>query len=525
MKNKGICLFFLTFSLLLLSGCASKGKLIGEYKKLVEEKNYVGAQDLLNKEKLYANKESELLNLVENGSLHLYRQNYYQALQYFDQARDLSDKLFTVSVSKKITSSIVGEESDIYYGEKYERSLIRYYTILAHLNIYNNGFYEAFSEFKNDDSKKEAKIEIKHEKVELSEEQKRFHLQAARAVLIEWNSILEDYQRTYAGELTYKDDLLAKYLGAMIHLKMGSSSEKQIALNLLKESEKTKFRFYNSYQSFNNSYKNFSSNFQKFPSMKEEQVKKEFVLETSFSKQLDEYAQGKIKDWNKKQDNTYVVLHLGSIASKVAESIKFPINLGVGQAIATSDMGDFLSFSRGLLYISAGNIPLIEFEVAKIPYRHFNKNYSLVIKDGVVVKSEKAALLVNPLSEMAYQALDNESGVLAAKKGARLVTKHAAALVSAYLSYKSLKQSLGPEGARFAASLSYVAFNRGIAQSEKADLRSWTTLPSAVVMNSFSLSPGEYDLFLKDNETSTETKIGKVKVDGKQEINITTLFN
>lgn len=519
MKNKGICLILVTISLF-VSSCASKGKLIGEYQKLVTEKNYVGAQNLLNSKKLYEDKESELLNLVENGSLHLYQQNYYQALQYFDQARDLSDKLFTVSLSKKVTSTIVGDESDTYYGEKYERSLIRYYTILAHLNLYNTGFYEAFVEIKKD-----AQIENKHEKKELSIEQKNFHLQAARAVLIEWNSILEDYQRTYAGELTYKDDLLAKYLGVIIHSKIGSISEKQIALNLLKESEKTKFRFYNSYESFNSSYKKFNSNFDKFPSMKEEQIKNEFVLETTFGQKLSEYSQEKIKNWNKKQDNTYVILHLGSISPKVAQSIKFPINLSVGQAIAASEMGDFLSFSRGLLYISAGNIPLIDFEVTKIPYRHFNKNYSLIVRDGAVVKSEKPALLIDPLSEMAYLALENESGISAAKKGARLVTKHIAALVSSYVSYKNLKQSLGPEGARLAASLSYIAFNRGIAQSEKADLRSWITLPDVVLMNSFNLVAGEYDLFLKDNETSLETKIGRVNVDEKQEVNIKTIFN
>lgn len=52
--------------------------------------------------------------------------------------------------------------------------------------------------------------------------------------MLEWNSILEDLKKTTAGEVTYKDDLLAKFVGAVIHTKADTSSDRQIALAFTK---------------------------------------------------------------------------------------------------------------------------------------------------------------------------------------------------------------------------------------------------------------------------------------------------
>lgn len=513
----------LVFSLVLFAGCAGNQKAILQYRDLVQKRDYKSALEMMKGDSIYKDEESRLLKFVELGTLHLYSGEFYQALQYFDRARDLSDKLFTVSISKKLAGTLGNESSDNYYGEKYERSLIRYYTILAHYNLYEKGQYEAYTDEERDDKGKVLKS-TPVAAVALDESKKRFHLTAAKSVLLEWNSILEDMKKTTAGEVTYKDDLLAKFVGAVLHEKADTTTDRQIALGLYKESKNTVFRYYNSYQSFNTKYSDFNKEFKKFPGMDTKLIQSNFVASTPLSSAVMSYADLQIKDWGaKNRDNVYLVWHEGIIASKEIKKYEFPIGLEAATLTVGSTM-DFVGFSKQALVIVDQVIPKIQFEMPTIPYRANNEDLKLVVKKAGKTVLEKPGLLVDPLSEMAFYTMDSKATSDLVKTGTRVAAKHLTALGAAYLTYRNLKDKMGDGIALMSGTAAYSLAAKGIAETEKADLRSWMTLPNQVRMNSFKLPAGEYELYSFNGATKVESLIGRFSVQGDEKVALKTFF-
>src|SRR5690606_2673265 len=139
--NQKLSFFFLFF---LVVSCASHKKNYKELKNFTEKEDYARAIELIKSDEFYPEERSRLLKYLELGTIFYLKGDYYQAFQNFDLASDLSDKLFTVSVSKKITSTVLSDNLDNYYGEKYERSLIRFYQALVHYKLYQTGSYEAY---------------------------------------------------------------------------------------------------------------------------------------------------------------------------------------------------------------------------------------------------------------------------------------------------------------------------------------------------------------------------------------------
>lgn len=511
--------------ILLLSGCAGNQKEIIKYREMVQKKDFKSALEMMKGDSIYKDEESHLLKYVELGTLHLQGGEYYQALLNFDKARELSDKLFTVSVSKKIAGTIGNESSDNYYGERFERSLIRYYTILAHYNLYEKGEYEAYV-----DEQRDNKGKIISTKpiapVVLDEAKKRFHLMAAKSVLLEWNSILEDFKKTTAGEVTYKDDLLAKLVGAVLHLKADTSTDRQIAFNLLKESKNTVLKYYNSYQSFNTKYKDFNKDYSKLPGMKTELMLSTYVAATPLNTLLNTYADDLVKTWNKSEkekDNVFLVWHEGMIASKEIKKYEFPIGL-TAATVSVGTVNDFVGFAHQALVVVDTVVPKISFELPTIPYRLNSEELTFVVKKEGKIISEKSGVLVDPLSEMAFYTLDAKATSNLATKGARVAAKHITALLASYATYKALKEKMGDGIALLSGIAGYNLAARGIQESEKADLRSWITLPNQVRMNSFKLSPGNYEFYSLNPVTKVEVFVGKFSVNDQEKILLKTFF-
>ncbi len=89
----------LTLSLLLI-GCATNNR--QAYKKLrkeISEKKIDSAIKLVKGDTFYPEERSKLVKLLELANLQHIKGDYYQSLKTFDKARDLSDKLFTVSIN------------------------------------------------------------------------------------------------------------------------------------------------------------------------------------------------------------------------------------------------------------------------------------------------------------------------------------------------------------------------------------------------------------------------------------------
>jgi hypothetical protein len=542
---KGSLFLFLAFFVL---SCGSSGKKeAARFRRNLEASQLDQAKSMLADGIYYPGKNSELLRLVEYGTILHLEGNYYQSLLVFDKASELSNKLFTVSLSKKAGTFVLSEKVDNYYGEKYERSAIRFYQALNHLILAKTGFYEQYSApvwpiRPKGNPETEGDVKVKEEKTvnktnkkkvklkaaafktipakKLSNKKKLRHLRAARASIVAWDSLLDSYQAISGGKDLYKEDMTAKVFGAWVHRSQKTRGDTNIAKGLYKEGQKLLFRNYNTYQTYNSKHKKFRDDFKKLPKMGRAKVEKEYVSASLFSDQLKNLLKEEERTLkSKKKSNSFFLINEGFIASKTAKKYSFPIGfntlpLGVG----VGSKGDFISFVRKVLAISSVGGPAISFELPYIESFDFPKTSQLIIKDkaGKLVAKKDLAIL-NPMSDLAREALDQKNGWLKTKVGTRLVAKHLVALGTAYVAYRAAKKKQGELLAMLGATAMYALSNRAINSGETADLRFWSSLPGLVRGAHLKLKAGLYDAFIISSTAGPEvslktTSLGEVLI-------------
>jgi len=504
-SSKFLCLL-LAFSIV---GCASSNR--NAYKKLrkdISEKKIDSAISLVKSDRFYPEERSKLVKLLELANLQHIKGDYYQSLKSFDQARDLSDKLFTVSISKKALSAVTNNNMDNYYGEIYERSIIRFYQALNHYMLYQKGEYEAHTLTKKVKEGDKSVVKTKEIPLKtLSKNEKRSHLSGARASLLEWDSLLDNYTKSMKGDSTYKADLSSRLFGAFIHEQIGSTNDRNIAIGLYKDAKKVLFRYYNLYPSFNKKHKEFAKNFSKLHKMSKKKVQKKFVKATKYAKNLTSFINTRIKDLKaKKKNNITIVMQQGYVTEKSSRMIHFPLPISSG----AGNKGMF-GFAGKMLANTRGTLPSITFELPEVKQKKLNMSVVLVVKNkaGKIVKTTKAVVM-NPISDIAFQSLDNKIVSTNLKIGARVAAKHITALLAAY--------EVSKKTGEFAASMMYAVSNKAIAASEQADLRFWSTLPHTLRIGSFNLRPGKYTLFIKTitGKKSTNVNWGSFTVKKKE---------
>lgn len=497
-----------------LFGCASSNysKNQSSYLGHLEAKRYGEALAMIQHGEMLKDKQSRLLRLLEIGKIKFLRHEYFQSLMAFNSAQELSDQLFTVSVKKKISAFVANDSEDNYYGEKYERSLIRFYQLLNHYVLYQTGKYEKHDpHFLQDEKERDRESGPSGKFVEerkLSTKEMKFHLTGSRAVLVEWNALLENYRSLTGGEVTYKDDLMAKVIGSFIHEQIGTRGDLAIAKKLLSTAAELQFKNYNIFPSFNEKANNFKNDFSKLSQLDEQAVRSEYVSETLFAKDFKEYVAEKKSET--RPNNIAIYLEDGLVGNKQAQKVKFPISLG---ASAGSGDGSFFSFVTRTLGVIAGTTPTISFELPEFSGISRPKRFTIELeKEGKV--HTFTLVLISPLTELAVQSLSESALGIKAKLGARLAVKHLAALSASYLTYKALLKSGTPDFLAMAAGgAEYAIANKAIASSEQADLRSWLSLPMASYFYMTNVRPGTYNLRVKQGPDqvvhSTKVVVGK----------------
>lgn len=445
-----------------VTACGHTGREHAQIIEFVRQGNLTAAQQLAGKKDFYADKPSLLARYFEIGALHYLNGEYYQALQNFDKAHELSRKLYTKSVSKSVAAQIAGDGLAPYTGEKYELSLLRFYQSLTHYKLYEQGYYESYTAQEDG----EARI-IEHK--ELSESEKRLHFNAARASILDWNSLLTTFTNENGDKDAFKQDMLAKTWGAEIHDIYGSSGDRQIARQLYKDVQKLLDTVYADYPSYT----------------------------TRHGEELKKYALSKGKDLYaapNKKENVKIILKAGLITPKIPERVDLQIPLG---AFAFSGNKDtFLS--------CLGNIlpgQRISFEIPAVSAPEKAGDYQVVVTTPEGKKAAaKPMVLTAPVSETAYREYKNKRGALIAEKSARLTAKYAAAAVSACAVYD-------PNDAFkwLAAYAAFAASAKLIEASEYADVRYWGLLPNAVLQQSLFLKKGSYNGEIRSNGQKLKT--------------------
>ena len=454
------------FLILVLTACGHTGKQHAQMIEAVRNGDFERAEKIAADEDFYQNKPSLLVRYVELGSMHYLKGEYYQALQNFDKAHRLSKELYT-SISKSVAAQIVGDGVTAYAGEKYELSLLRFYQSLTHYRLYEQGFYESYT------VKTKGGTEGESEKViprrDLSESEKKRHFNAARASILDWNSLLTTYTNESKSKKDFTQDMLAKTYGAEIHDIYGSNGDKQISKVLYKDVQKLLKSLYADYEAYAAGQK----------------------------KQLSEYADRKGKDLfasSAKKENVKFVLKAGVVTPKTAEKVDFNIPFSAFAAAGSkNDLADCLG------WILPGQ--KISFEIPSMKKPEKFKDYQLIVKNGEdKVLAQKAMVLTAPVSETAYREFQNQRAGQIAKKGARLTTKYAAAVVAACAVY---------DRDNFISwILSWTTFagaSKAIDASEYADVRYWGLLPHAVYQQSVFLKPGKYTAEIRSEEKTVGT--------------------
>lgn len=537
---------------LFLFSCASGGKKErNKVRELVKQSQFDQAISVIENSKAYKDKDNKLLLLMEKGLLLHAGKNYFQSSQILEQARILGRKLYTTSISNKVQKMIGNDNYDIYYGERYEISLIHFYQALNHLLIAKQGYYEAHSVKEG----KEGIRQIAQRK--LSAGEIKLRQMSARAEVLAWDSFLKNLKTARKGKSVYKNDLLAKIFGAYIHEMIGSTTDLQIALQLYKDGHKLLVRNYGAYKSFNSAFKEYNENYSKFPSLGEREVKSRFINETGYQKKLKEFLNERIVDLSlqirprslkklkkrfnvtdalikkvksNRNPNVTILFQNGLIPLKVGKKEYFGLGKAardnpaaqIGAAVITVFAADKLgllppprSYTPAGAYLGlrvaevAVTNAAISFELPKIQNHGVNATTEIIIKnDKGEITSQKSLSLVAPLGDIAEQAVAENAASLYGRIGTRLALKHISAIAAAYATYKAMSSNKNNAFfARQAAVFQYIATAKGIEASERADTRYWSTLPSDVWMGRFKLPVGNYQVFARVHESGAQKDI------------------
>lgn len=435
--------------LLCVSACGHTGTEHARFVDAVRGGDMETAYRLTRDDDFYTDSASLNARWFELGSYHYLNGEYCQALRYFDQARERAKELYTKSLSRSFAAQFAGDGLIPYAGEKYEQSMLRFYQSLTHYLLSKRGYCEAY-ETEEDGEKKLV------EKRDFDAAEKRLHFNAARASILDWNSLLTTFTRESDDKDEFHQDMLAKTWGAEMHDIYGSNGDRQIARQLYRDVPKL-----------------LESDYAGAPSLQSENGEK-----------LKAYAKAKGADLyagDAKKENVRFVVKVGLIAPKKAEKVDFTIPLSA--FLASGSGNDFVSC---LGMILPGQ--RISFEIASVPEPAKVADYRLTVANAAGKRVADAPLVLTaPVSETAYKEFKRKRAKLISTRGARLTGKYVSAAVAACSFYnKDNALSMLMAYGAFAGSL------RLIESSEYADTRYWGLLPNAVLQLSLRLKKGDY---------------------------------
>lgn len=555
----------------LFSGCASnRMKTQENLREAFLNNQYQTCNELIEKENPSENENSKILYYMDKARIYHDQGNYFLATKMLEEARKIDKKLFTKSLSKKGLTYFSNDNLDVYYGASYERSLIHFYLALNYFLIHQRGHEEAYSYgelmsgMKIPEEEKEKVIPQK----ELKGKARYNYLVRARASILAWDSMLNSLKDSRMGKSVFKNDMLAKILGAYIHESFNRSSDNQIALQLYKDAKKLLVKNYSSYKTFNKKFVSFKKNFEKFPSLGIATVEAQYIDKTKEFEDLDEFLTLNIlrlttkmrprelsrlyKIYNvdkktrekaaliaKKDVNVRVFVESGLIPPKTAKrvnigfegflnSIEDEKTRAAVQAIGVPVLSMFMANTLGLVpnennWSMPGAVLGLEvsrfavshvgfsFELPEVINKPFERKIGIEIMDqqGEIVGNQ-ILTLVNPLNDIAEEAVAEDSMSRYLKLGVRVGMKHIAAILSAYATYKTMATKKEMKFfAKNAAIVQYTALSKGIEMTEKADLRYWSLLSQDIRAGDFYLTEGTYFIKAKVYNPDDE-KIFKV---------------
>ena len=202
-------------------------------------------------------------------------------------------------------------------------------------------------------------------------DERRKHLYAARAIIVEWDSFLTGMARSNAGRAVFKQDMAAKVWGGIVHYSIGTSSDKQIAEKLFKQVPLYPTRNYAMYPAYNVNWIPYVREYRDLPKKSASELAATYLKSTSYTKDLRDLAQRADKD-----HNATIVLKTGLVGERFGSKPKFrldPAVPAVAAAVSRTDMNVMLGLfpANGLI-----TVPMPDIECPQV-----DSEYNFVIKD------------------------------------------------------------------------------------------------------------------------------------------------
>ncbi|MDR2778561.1 MAG: hypothetical protein LBB13_03650 [Rickettsiales bacterium] len=480
-------------------GCSTVDE-IDRHRQLIQavgSGKYNRALELVNAGDFFPEERSALLRLLERGTVNYRAGNYYQSLKIFEEARKLSNDLYSRSITSA-AAGLVDSSLNEFYGRRYEHSLIRFYESLNHYNLYYSGRYESHGENRGNKT-----IQLQ-EKI-LSDGERRFHFTAAKNILREWNSLLNSYENEDYRKAVYKSDLMEKLWGAFIHEESGSSSDRQTAMALCRQAKTVLARDYGIYPVFNVNHREFKKNFHRFiDSTNGGKIRKKYTGDTAYARELSEFVDSKIEKLrNHRNNNLVILIKDGLVVRKKSKTYRFSLTASLFESDEREEIWKFCTDILKAETSITLSIPSIEYKNIgnKFEARLFDSNENIVAKIPIV--------LVLPISDIAFGEIDREIAAETGKILATIAAKYAAAIYTSYKLYKQVNND------KLGFILAYNLFRAEkllIDKSSRPDLRQWLTLPDNLRIGEDHVDGGNYLLKIYSLSENSQIEVYRKEI-------------
>ena len=318
---------------------------------------------------------------------------------------------------------------------------------------------------------------------------------------MQWDDFQEKTENEHKGENFYARDMLAKSWGGYIHTRLGTNTDMQSARILYKGMGPL----------LNTSYKI-------YPSFTQEEQKR-FL---SFVKEKIAFLNMPAKEREKKENNTEIIVKTGLISPKKGESFSMPLQIEQKYLELYKEFND----RNGLFYFEIPTIekpegaPVLFLKIyeytqsgqkdahkkqpASSPEKEENKETSSQKASPLPQRAEntkgklideKPLVLMEPVSEIAYQEYQNIRPKLIAKAVAEITFKYSLAIAAAVATYESV-----PDDSKQLAYLQLALTIQMLNYTQSADTRYWSTIPAYIFQQSVKLEKGKYILEIHNKE-------------------------
>ncbi len=422
----------------LLAGCVSPRALLVDLNRLQAKCQYDEAAGLVEKSKMsHYGKKNAFLYYLDQGMLLHYAGKYSQSNEAFENAKRLSQELFTKSVTTEASTFLVSDNMRPYYGEDFERALIHVFSAL------NYTFLN-----KNDDALVEAR-------------QVDF--------LLKW------LQTDHGHRNVYTEDAFARLLAGMIYENQGETNDAYISY----------WKALEAYDVYKRHYK-----------LKAPSLLVQYALKTAnrlgFQDQVIDIQKqwgGKIPRRLPKNAGEVIVLHYCGLPPHKVDSF-FEIGFGAGWSYARAvkpkgkeqeEVEKASAIARSILAEEVVRMAFPKYE--KTPY----KIKRMTVQAEGARKAHSSRLVEN-IGSIAEKNLEDRIGRIRAKTIARAVIKFA-------LSQKIASKVEKKKG-KGAAWLTKKLLQAVSSATELADKRFWQTVPDRIFMTRLVLPAGTHTLHL-----------------------------